>query len=138
MAFMTQRRRPPLVLGHRGYRARFPENTLLAFREALGGGADGVECDLQKSADGRYVVIHDPTTERVTGASLGVAASRFVELRELDFGRGDDPYKRQWVGLRRQRIGLILANPFRPAGLRLVLTHLAGRARQKLRAGGGD
>jgi len=89
MAFMTQRRRPPLVLGHRGYRARFPENTLLAFREALGGGADGVECDLQKSADGRYVVIHDPTTERVTGASLGVAASRFVELRELDFGRGE-------------------------------------------------
>ena len=79
----------PLVLGHRGYRARFPENTLLAFREALEGGADGIECDLQKSAEGRYVVIHDPTTDRVTGVSRGVAASRFVELRELDFGRGE-------------------------------------------------
>ena len=55
-------------------------------------------------------------------------------VTELDFGRGDDPYKRQWVGMRRQRIGLIIANPFRPAGLRLILTHLAGRARQKLRA----
>ena len=55
-------------------------------------------------------------------------------VTELDFGRGDDPYKRQWVGRRRQRIGLIIANPLRPAGLRLFLTHLAGRARQKLRA----
>ena len=59
--------RRPLVLGHRGYRARFPENTLLAFREALAAGADGIECDLQKSADGRYVVIHDPRTGRVAG-----------------------------------------------------------------------
>ncbi|MDR3531910.1 MAG: GNAT family N-acetyltransferase [Rhodopila sp.] len=55
-------------------------------------------------------------------------------VTELDFGRGDDPYKRQWVGKRRQRIGLIIANPFRPSGLRRILTHLAGRARQKLRA----
>ena len=55
-------------------------------------------------------------------------------VTELDFGRGDDPYKRQWVGQRRQRIGLVIANPLRPAGLRLIATHLAGRARQKLRA----
>ncbi len=55
-------------------------------------------------------------------------------VTELDFGRGDDPYKRQWVGRRRQRIGLVIASPFRPSGLRLILTHLAGRARQKLRA----
>ena len=55
-------------------------------------------------------------------------------VTELDFGRGDDPYKRQWVGQRRQRIGLLIANPLRPAGLRLIITHLAGRARQKRRA----
>jgi glycerophosphoryl diester phosphodiesterase len=86
---MKRRRFTPLVLGHRGYRARFPENTLLAFREALRAGADGIECDLQKSADGRYVVIHDPTTERVTGVSRDVVSSRFEELRELDFGQGE-------------------------------------------------
>ena len=86
---MKKSRLRPLVLGHRGYRARFPENTLLAFREAIGAGADGIECDLQKTTDGRYVVIHDPTTERVTGISRDVASSRFEELRELDFGRGN-------------------------------------------------
>ena len=79
----------PLVLGHRGYRARYPENTLLAFREAMDGGADGIECDLQKTSDGQYVVIHDPTTERVTGVSRDVASSRFSDLCGLDFGGGE-------------------------------------------------
>ncbi len=79
----------PLVLGHRGYRSRFPENTLLAFREALGAGADGIECDLQKSSDGRYVVIHDPRTARTAGRDLEVSASTLEQLLELDFGRGE-------------------------------------------------
>ncbi|MGO9309082.1 MAG: glycerophosphodiester phosphodiesterase family protein [Spirochaetia bacterium] len=86
---MNGSRPSPLVLGHRGYRARFPENTLLAFREALRAGADGVECDLQKTADGRYVIIHDPGTERVSGAPLEVARSTLDDLRKLDFGRGE-------------------------------------------------
>ncbi len=39
----------------------------------------------------------------------------------LDFGRGDGEYERAWAGLRRQRDGLILANPWRPMGLAAVL-----------------
>jgi glycerophosphoryl diester phosphodiesterase len=79
----------PLVLGHRGYRARYPENTLLAFREAISAGADGVECDVQKTADGQYVVIHDDTTDRLTGVRGDVGRMSFEELRALDFGSGE-------------------------------------------------
>jgi glycerophosphoryl diester phosphodiesterase len=86
---MKNRRRAPIVLGHRGYRARFPENTLLAFAQALGCGADGIECDLQKSADGRYVVIHDGDVDRVSDGKGAVGETRFEELRRLDFGRGE-------------------------------------------------
>jgi glycerophosphoryl diester phosphodiesterase len=86
---MDEIRSLPRVLGHRGYRARFPENTLLAFREALGSGADGIECDIQKTRDGRYVVIHDPRTGRVADADLDVARTDFEDLRSLDFGRGE-------------------------------------------------
>jgi glycerophosphoryl diester phosphodiesterase len=86
---MKNRRQAPIVLGHRGYRARFPENTLLAFAQALGFGADGIECDLQKSADGHYVVIHDGDVDRVSNGRGAVGAMTFEEMRQLDFGRGE-------------------------------------------------
>lgn len=51
---------------------------------------------------------------------------------ELDFGRGDDGYKAGWATQRRQRTGVVLADPLRPAGLLATLRHGAGRARQRL------
>ena len=86
---MADRRQPPKVLGHRGYRARFPENTLLAFAKAFESGADGIECDLQKSADGRFVIIHDDVVDRVSNGRGKVGRMRFDELRRLDVGKGE-------------------------------------------------
>jgi len=53
----------------------------------------------------------------------------------LDFGRGDDPYKRLWVSQRRQRIGLLLVNPRRTRGLSALLRHDLGRLRRQITAG---
>jgi glycerophosphoryl diester phosphodiesterase len=50
----------PLVLGHRGASHARPENTLAAFTHARELGADGVELDARRTADGRLVVHHDP------------------------------------------------------------------------------
>jgi glycerophosphoryl diester phosphodiesterase len=50
-----------LIIGHRGASAAFPENTLAAFAGAATQGADGVELDLRRTADGGVVVRHDPT-----------------------------------------------------------------------------
>lgn len=55
-------------------------------------------------------------------------------VTELDFGRGDDPYKAQWTGLRRPRIGVLLANPLLPGGLVALARHSAGHLRRRLRA----
>jgi glycerophosphoryl diester phosphodiesterase len=83
-------RRPfPIILAHRGYSARYPENTLLAFREAFARGADGIECDVQRSADGRYVVIHDPTVDRVSRSRGAVGAMTLARIRRVDAGRGE-------------------------------------------------
>ena len=46
---------------------------------------------------------------------------------EIDFGRGDDPYKREWATRRRQRFGLIAASPRSLAGLAMLLRQFAGR-----------
>jgi glycerophosphoryl diester phosphodiesterase len=48
-----------LVLGHRGASATFAENTLVAFTGALDQGADGVELDVRRTADGALAVHHD-------------------------------------------------------------------------------
>lgn len=50
---------PPLVIGHRGFPARHPDNSLAGIRAALRAGADGVEVDLRRCADGQWVCHHD-------------------------------------------------------------------------------
>jgi glycerophosphoryl diester phosphodiesterase len=79
----------PLILGHRGAPAEAPENTMAAFRLAIAQGADGVELDVQPSADGVAVVIHDATVDRTTDGSGSVAAMRWPELAALDAGGGE-------------------------------------------------
>lgn len=51
---------------------------------------------------------------------------------EIDFGRGDDAYKQGWVSQRRQRIGLVLVNPWRPAGLMFLARHRGGQLMHRL------
>jgi glycerophosphoryl diester phosphodiesterase len=68
----------PLVLGHRGASAVAPENTVAAFTRARELGADGVELDVRRTADGVLVVHHDAEVHDV-----GVIASlSFADLRE--------------------------------------------------------
>jgi glycerophosphoryl diester phosphodiesterase len=83
--------RGPLVLGHRGASAEAPENTLAAFRLALGRGADGVELDVWRCGSGEVVVVHDERTGRVAGEDLSVPDAPLGDLRRLDVGawKGD-------------------------------------------------
>lgn len=61
------------MFAHRGYTHGFRENTLEAFAEARQRGADGVELDVRRSADGALVVHHDAEIEGVgTVCELGV------------------------------------------------------------------
>jgi CelD/BcsL family acetyltransferase involved in cellulose biosynthesis len=55
-------------------------------------------------------------------------------VARIDFGRGDDAYKQGWAVERRQRIGLLLVNPWRLAGIAALLRHTAGRGRDAIRA----
>lgn len=50
-----------LVIGHRGASHAYPENTLDAFQHAVDQGADGVELDVRRTADGALAVSHDDT-----------------------------------------------------------------------------
>ncbi len=61
------------VIAHRGAAADFPEQTAAALREAWRQGADGVEVDLRRLADGRLLLQHDSDLRRCCGDRRRVA-----------------------------------------------------------------
>src|SRR5262249_8823673 len=73
----------PLVIAHRGDSAHRPENTLAAFASALEVGAELVELDVQLTADGHVVVIHDATLDRTTSGRGPVVERTLAEVRAL-------------------------------------------------------
>jgi len=52
-----------LIIGHRGFASRFPDNSLAGIAAAISAGADGVEVDVRPCADGTWVCHHDRTRE---------------------------------------------------------------------------
>lgn len=78
-----------LIIGHRGASADAPENSLQALALALDQGADGIEFDVQLSADGRPVILHDDTVDRTTNGRGRVDDLTWVELQRLDLGNGE-------------------------------------------------
>ncbi len=62
------------ILGHRGGRNLWAENSLGGFRNLVAMGGEAVELDVHLSNDGDVVVIHDPLLERTTTGSGAVAA----------------------------------------------------------------
>ncbi|MEH7314058.1 glycerophosphodiester phosphodiesterase [Priestia megaterium] len=73
-------------VAHRGASAYAPENTIAAFDKAVEMKADYIEIDIQRSKDGKLVVIHDTTVDRTTDGSGKVGNLTFKELRNLDAG----------------------------------------------------
>jgi glycerophosphoryl diester phosphodiesterase len=74
------------VIAHRGGAGVRPENTLSAFSHAVEIGADVLEMDVQRTADGAIVCMHDRTVERTTDGSGRVDSMTLSQLQKLDAG----------------------------------------------------
>ena len=104
----------PELVAHRGYAARYPENTLAAQRAALTGGIRWVECDVQLSADRVPVVIHDADLLRTAGDPRAVFDLTAEELSRtsvhepLRLGRAHEP---EWLPRLADSIALLDAYP---------------------------
>lgn len=83
-----------MVVGHRagvkeaGVVVR-PENSLEAIRAAIGMGLEMVELDVEKTADGVYVVLHDSWLDRTTTCKGRLSERNFESLRDCRLRRGD-------------------------------------------------
>lgn len=79
------------VIAHRGSSAAAPENSLAAFRLAADQEADYVELDVQESADGEVLVVHDSDLMKAAGSPLKVWETDAARLRSVDIGSRVDP-----------------------------------------------
>ena len=104
-------------------------------------GAQPVAAQFWVVKDGRAMVLKLAHDEAFKAHSPGTVLTALMlrhlldqeHVAQIDFGRGDDPYKQGWATQRRQRIGLLLVNPRRPAGAAQLLRHAAGRLRVAMR-----
>src|SRR5512144_2029000 len=129
-------------IAHRGSSARAPENTVISVKRAVAQDARFVEIDVQRSSDGRLVVIHDTTLARTTNveqvfpsrAPWQVGAFTLGEMRRLDAGSWFSskyagarvPTLRQVLDAVGTRSGLLLElkNPDRYPGIEADVNHV--------------
>jgi CelD/BcsL family acetyltransferase involved in cellulose biosynthesis len=104
-------------------------------------GGEPVAVQFWVVTDGHAIVLKLAHDEAFKAHSPGTVLTALMlrhlldqeHVTAIDFGRGDDAYKQGWATQRRQRIGLLLVNPWRIAGAAALLRHVAGRVRQAMR-----
>ena len=74
------------LYAHRGASARAPENSLAAFEIALADGANALELDVHRTADGHFVVAHDPDGARTAGCDERISEVSLNEIRRWTAG----------------------------------------------------
>ena len=76
------------VIAHRGASAEAPENSLEALELGMALGADAIELDVRRTADGALLVMHDPTLDRTTDASGRIAGLTRAEIAGVHLTNG--------------------------------------------------
>ncbi|MCW8985765.1 MAG: glycerophosphodiester phosphodiesterase family protein [Thermoanaerobaculales bacterium] len=85
---MTAREYKLRLYGHRGAPAHLPENTLPAFERALADGANSLEIDVHPTADGHFVVAHDPDGQRMAGIPEQIKTSTLDQVKKWNVAAG--------------------------------------------------
>jgi glycerophosphoryl diester phosphodiesterase len=80
MKFFDNFDKPHIIGAHRGYSAKYPENTLSAFKNAK---ADFIEFDVTLTKDNEIIVIHDDTIDRTTNGKGKVNDFTLKELKNF-------------------------------------------------------
>lgn len=103
-----------IVVGHRGMGNRDdtpkgvpPENTLAAFRTAIGLGANRVELDVQMSKDGHLIVMHDYNVDRTTNGTGNLIDLTLAEIKALSIKTDNPRYANETVPTYQEVIDLL-------------------------------
>jgi glycerophosphoryl diester phosphodiesterase len=127
------------VTAHRGSSAAAPENTLAAIYQAVSDGADFAEIDVQETADGELVLLHDKDLMRIAGMPVNIWNARLEDVRLVDAGSWFGP---AFAGEQIPTLGEAMQAAGRRMGLNIELKYngrdqrLAERVVEQIRAAG--
>lgn len=74
------------ITAHRGASHNYPENTMRAFKGAKKLGADWIELDVQKTKDGKIIILHDPTFKTIVGIDKSPSELPYHMIKRYDAG----------------------------------------------------
>lgn len=111
---------PVAVIAHRGAAGARPENTMAAINKAVEVGTDWVEIDVQETADGAVVVIHDSDFMKLAGVPTKIWDANLQDLAEIDIGSWFDP---QYSDQRTPLLSEVLAATKDKAGVVIELKY---------------
>lgn len=77
-----------LVASHRGDWRGFPENSLEAIESAIQMGVDIIEIDVQKTKDGKLILMHDPKLDRTTTGKGEIVQWTLDSIKTLNLKNG--------------------------------------------------
>lgn len=113
--------RPLLAVAHRGYSARFPENTPAAFSAAYDLGVFAVETDVRLTADNVPVCMHDPDLQRLARRPERIAQTPLAEAERLLHEAGRELCRLESaLHLAAERRGRLLLDVKDPASLPFI------------------
>lgn len=106
------------LIGHRGWRGKYPENTMRGFREVVKLDIDGIEMDVHMTKDYHLVVCHDPDLSRTTDTKGMIYNMTLEEVRKADAGiRHGEEFKGEKIPTLKEFLELMAEHPH----LRLLL-----------------
>lgn len=76
------------LIAHRGFSSEAPENTTAAFELAVQKGFYGIECDIRKTLDDNFVIMHDDGLNRMCGYNLKIANMDLQQLKKYKITSG--------------------------------------------------
>jgi len=77
------------VIAHRGASGEYPENSLLAFEQAIKQNCHAIELDAQLHQSGEFILLHDKYVDKVTNAQGHFDQFSLAELQQLELGNGE-------------------------------------------------
>ena len=81
---ILQRLSKPVTIAHQGGNKVYPDESLLAFTNAINMGIQVIELDIHRTKDGVIVINHDPTIDRLTDGTGLIREMSWLELQQVD------------------------------------------------------